>query len=231
VSSELDRNGVLIRQKVLPREATRRLCPYFDQAASERAGARSFAVPNGINDLIAPRGQLGVLAAEEASEEVVPVRVLLFDKTPAANWAVPWHQDRTIAVKARHEVAGFEPWSVKDGVAHVEPPISLLEGMLTLRLFVDDCGHEDGPLEVAIGSHRLGRLPGKETADIVGRSKIFVGSGRAGDVLVMKTLAVHCSKRARSPGHRRVLHVDYAADKLPSPLEWMLAPGLVIPGF
>jgi ectoine hydroxylase-related dioxygenase (phytanoyl-CoA dioxygenase family) len=111
---------------------------------------------------------------------------------------------------------------VKDGVDHVEPPISILEDMLTLRLFVDDCDGDNGPLEVAIGSHRFGRLPGAEMSTFVRRATIFVGAGRAGDVLVMKTLAVHSSKRARLPGHRRVLHVDYAASELPVPLEWML---------
>jgi hypothetical protein len=37
------------------------------------------------------------------------VRGLLFDKTPEANWGVPWHQDLTIAVKKRVEVPGFGP--------------------------------------------------------------------------------------------------------------------------
>jgi hypothetical protein len=111
---------------------------------------------------------------------------------------------------------------VKDGVDHVEPPISILEDMLTLRLFVDDCGDDNGPLEVAIGSHRFGRLPGAEMSAVVQRATVFVGVGRAGDVLVMKTLAIHSSKRALSPEHRRVLHVDYAASELPGPLEWML---------
>jgi hypothetical protein len=223
VSGVLERDGVLVRQSVLARAAVQDLCRYFDDIAHERAGARSFDLPDAINDLVGPNAPLGALAVEEAGPSAIPVRVLLFDKTPAANWAVPWHQDRTIAVKARHEVAGFGPWSVKDGVDHVEPPIAILEGMTTLRLFVDDCDDENGPLEVAIGSHRFGRLPGKEMADIVRRSAMFVGAGQAGDVLVMKTLAVHSSKRARSPGHRRVLHVDYAARELPPPLEWKLA--------
>ena len=50
----------------------------------------------------------------------------------------PWHQDLSIAVKERHEVAGFGPWSVKEGVP-VQPPVEILESMLTLRLHLDDC--------------------------------------------------------------------------------------------
>ena len=44
-----------------------------------------------------------------------PVRVLYFDKNPDANWAVPWHQDRTIAVAQRIDVPGYDMWSVKAG--------------------------------------------------------------------------------------------------------------------
>ena len=222
LSAVLDRDGVLIHPGVLSPAAVSCLQDHFDGIHAARAGARSFDVPADIEDLIGPRAPLGTIAATEAGKSVRPVRVLLFDKTPEANWAVPWHQDRTIAVKARHEVAGFGPWSVKGGVDHVEPPVLILESMVTLRLFVDDCGDENGPLEVSIGSHGYGRLPGSELAAVVQRAAVFVGTGRAGDVLVMRTLAVHSSKRARSPAHRRVLHIDYAASGLPAPLEWML---------
>ena len=56
-----------------------------------------------------------------------PVRGLLFDKTPGANWKVAWHQDLSIAVKRRIDVPGFGPWSVKAGVQHVQPPVDVLE--------------------------------------------------------------------------------------------------------
>jgi hypothetical protein len=57
-------------------------------------------------------------------------------------------------------------------------------------------------------------------SDVIREGAILLALGRAGDVLVMKTLAVHSSKRAFSPAHRRVLHVDYATTGLPAPLEW-----------
>jgi hypothetical protein len=49
------------------------------------------------------------------------VRGILFDKLPGANWKVPWHQDCVIAVHERMDSPGWEPWSVKEGVAHVRP--------------------------------------------------------------------------------------------------------------
>jgi hypothetical protein len=52
---------------------------------------------------------------------------------------VSWHQDVTIAVRARGRSAGVRPWSVKDGVPHVQAPAELLEQMITLRLHLDDC--------------------------------------------------------------------------------------------
>lgn len=53
-----------------------------------------------------------------------PVRAIYFDKSVEANWLVPWHQDLTLALRARVEVAGFGPWSTKDGIPHVQPPIA-----------------------------------------------------------------------------------------------------------
>ena len=166
---------------------------------------------------------MGVLAAKLGGRPAKPVRVLFFAKTPGANWAVPWHQDRTIAVKERRDVDGYGPWSRKGGIVHVEPPVALLERMLALRLFVDDCGENDGPLEVAIGSHRLGRVPSGDVPHIAANSSVFTATGRAGDVLAMKALAVHRSKRAIAPSRRGTLHVDYALVDLPAPLEWALA--------
>src|SRR4051794_7757164 len=67
-----------------------------------------------------------------------PARAILFDKTSETNWKVAWHQDLTIPVREKREVSGYGPWSVKDGVAHVQPPIAILEDMITLRLHLDD---------------------------------------------------------------------------------------------
>lgn len=63
----------------------------------------------------------------------IPVRALVFNKSTDANWVVPWHQDRVIAVKDRHKVAGYKNWTKKSGVWHVEPPEEILENMVFAR--------------------------------------------------------------------------------------------------
>lgn len=76
---------------------------------------------------LARSSRLMDLARPLLAGEPRPVRAVYFDKPAASNWLVPWHQDLTVAVRKRAEVAGFGPWSVKDGVPHVQAPAALLE--------------------------------------------------------------------------------------------------------
>jgi ectoine hydroxylase-related dioxygenase (phytanoyl-CoA dioxygenase family) len=148
------------------------------------------------------------------------VRGILFDKTPDANWKVAWHQDLSIAVRERREVPGFGPWSEKAGTVHVQPPATLLERMLTVRIHLDPCGPANGPVRVIPGSHRAGRLDAREVerwrADV---PPVPTCTG-AGGVLLMRPLLLHASSPATEPAHRRVVHLEFAADDLPGGLEW-----------
>jgi hypothetical protein len=166
-------------------------------------------------------GSLHKIAKAKLGGEARPVRAVLFDKKPGSNWALGWHQDRTIAVSARIETDGFGPWSTKTGILHVEPPFEYIENMVTLRAHLDDCGEDNAPLLVAPGSHRLGRIPVDQVAAIAERHGTFACLADAGDVWLCATAIVHSSKAARTPMHRRVLQVDYAAAALPNGLEWL----------
>ncbi len=183
-----------------------------------KPGARAFMLPAGL------RSAFASIAGSLAGKPVRLVRILAFDKTPERNWGVAWHQDRTVAVKARAELPGFGPWSVKAGVPHVEPPLAIMEDMLVLRYHVDDCGPANGPLKVVPGSHRLGRVPVAEVARLAVSSEIVTCAVEAGDVLAMKALTVHGSAPAEAPSHRRVLHMDFTSMSLPQPLEWAIGP-------
>jgi hypothetical protein len=149
-----------------------------------------------------------------------PVRALLFDKNPTANWKVPWHQDLTIAVAERFEVAGYGPWSIKNGQHHVQPPVALLRTMAAIRIHLDDCGETNGPLRVVPGSHMQGRITGKQIRETVERLGEVTCTVRRGDAIVMSPLLLHASSTATTPSHRRVIHFEYCSGKLPEGLDW-----------
>jgi hypothetical protein len=140
------------------------------------------------------------------------VRALYFDKPPGYSWALPWHQDFTVAVKAHGVLGRFQKPTVKAGVPHVEAPAELLARMVTARVHLDDVTDENGPLRVIPGSHR-----GPQDREPV------TLHGRAGDVLLMRPLLVHGSGHSAegTHRHRRVVHLECAADReLPDGYEW-----------
>ena len=111
-----------------------------------------------LRRFLTSRGVVGQLAVALVGDGVRPVRAVLFDKNPAANWSLGWHQDRVICVRQRIDLPEFGPWTVKDGLPHVAPPPSLMARMVTLRVHLDPVGPENAPLLIAPGSHLEGRV-------------------------------------------------------------------------
>jgi ectoine hydroxylase-related dioxygenase (phytanoyl-CoA dioxygenase family) len=142
-----------------------------------------------------------------------------FNKTPAANWKVPWHQDRLVKVKDRFDAEDWGPWSVKDGVIHVQPPSSVMSRVLAIRLHLDDCPAENGALRVLPGSHLYGFLKPEQTAGLPVRPESLCPVPKGGAFL-MSPLLLHSSSPSTSPRSRRVIHLEFAADDLPAPFEW-----------
>jgi ectoine hydroxylase-related dioxygenase (phytanoyl-CoA dioxygenase family) len=148
------------------------------------------------------------------------VRAIFFDKTTQANWIVPWHQDLTITVQKQHQVDGFGRWSKKAGIMHVQPPISVLEKMLTLRIHLDDCMVENGALSVIPGSHRRGRMTHPQIQALRKVTPEVLCPVSKGGVMVMRPLLLHASSASLNPSHRRILHFEYSATQLPGGLSW-----------
>ena len=169
---------------------------------------------------LARSSRLLSLVRPHLAHEPFPVRAIYFDKSPEANWLVPWHQDLTVALQSRVETPRFGPWSVKEGVPHVQPPVELLEQMLTVRLHLDDADESNGALRVLPGTHRLGRLASNETQGLRTRHEEVLCTMAAGDALLLRPLLLHASGRSTSQRHRRVLHIEYAAFPLPGGLDW-----------
>lgn len=182
-----------------------------------------------IRNLLETIPDLRVLAEDQRIRSIVEpilgskyfvVRSLLFDKIPEANWKVGWHQDRTIAVRKRIVVPGFGPWSTKAGIQHVQAPVKVLENILALRIHLDDCGSENGPLRILPGSHRSGILPDDDINHWSSTVSPIICTLQSGGILALRPLLIHASSPAQFPAHRRVIHLELASDKLPGGLEW-----------
>lgn len=184
------------------------------------AGRRFFEAPPLLEDLLAPTGALGAIACAALSEAARPTRMIVFNKSAEANWAVAWHQDRTIAVAHRHDLPGYEVWSKKAGINHVEPPFTIMERTVSLRLHLDDVPINNAPLLTLKGSHKLGKVAAERAGRFAEECEIISHTAQAGDLLVLRTPVIHASQRASTPDQRRVLHLDFCDTALPPPLEW-----------
>ena len=160
------------------------------------------------------------LAEELACAPVKATKGTYFDKTAESNWQVAWHQDLTITVSERHEVSGFQHWRDKEGLWHVEPPVEILERIVALRLYLDDCPVDHGALRLIPGSHLQGKLSEETIAQFAQQYPLRTPELRAGQVLALSPLLLHASSKCEQPHHRRILHLEYSPDELPTPLRW-----------
>jgi hypothetical protein len=214
---QLEQHGFAMVPGVLDAETCAELIAKLGPVAG--AGRRGLLPKPSVRALARSRRIMELLRPHSAVEPY-PVRAIYFDKSPDANWLVSWHQDLTLAVRERAEVEGFGPWSVKEGVPHVQPPVELLERMLTVRLHLDDADESNGALRVLPGSHRLGRLAAAQVQELRATETEVVCAVKTGEALLMRPLLLHASGRSTSPRHRRVVHIEYAAFALPAALTW-----------
>lgn len=183
----------------------------------DRPGARLNPVP-GLAEAVRPATRI---ATSILGPGACPVRATLFDKSPKRNWALGWHQDRTIAVQARIDAPGFTDWTVKHGIPHTVPSFAILERMLTIRIHLDPVDPDNAPLLIAPGSHRRGPLPEVQIPDIVAELGTLSCEAERGDLWLYATPILHASARAATPSRRRVLQILYSADDLPAGLAWL----------
>ncbi|MEP7001505.1 MAG: phytanoyl-CoA dioxygenase family protein [bacterium] len=219
--TEIRDTGWMITPPVVPEhvlaDLTRELTPLLE--GNGRGGIRHLLDRPSVRALSRSEPVRSV-AESVLGAQCIAVRGILFDKTPGANWKVIWHQDLTIAVRTRRDVPGFEPWTEKEGVPHVQPPVEVLEGMLAVRVHLDECGSGNGPVRVISGSHARGRLSPDDVEVWKARGPIIECVVERGGILAFHPLILHASSPATKPGHRRVVHLEFASGALPTGLAW-----------
>jgi ectoine hydroxylase-related dioxygenase (phytanoyl-CoA dioxygenase family) len=183
-------SGVAIFEYVLTADDLKVMDAAFPALAPRAAGARLAAFSPEAQAWLAAHDGLRELASRLLQTPSRLSRMQAFDKSAGANWFVPWHQDRA-----------------EDGQ---ERPVAELERTVALRIHLDDCDENNGPLEVIPGSHLAGRLDADAIAARTAVAASMLCLTVRGDILAMRPLLIHRSQRARAPAARRVLHLEYA---------------------
>jgi len=219
---KFEKDGVEIRKSLLSAESIEMV---KSDISLESEILKKYGVRNlekkfvSISKLVADEKMLSV-ARDLLNSRVNLVRAIFFDKTPEKNWFVTWHQDKTVTLNTRTDLDGWRAWSIKDGICHVQPPVSVLNSMVTFRLHIDPADESNGCLKVIPGTHRYGVLQQDEMDSMVKNNASVSCVVAAGDAVIMRPHILHSSSKAKNPSHRRVIHIEYSSYKLPEGISW-----------
>lgn len=170
--------------------------------------------------LLANSQKLISLASTYLSGEASFVRAIIFIKSIENNWLVTWHQDKTVTVSKKHDSPYWGPWSQKDGVLHVQPPVEVLERMVAFRVHLDESTELNGCLKLIPGSHKEGLMSQRSIDNYSKLHTAKICEAPAGSALIMRPHILHSSSKAKATQPRRVLHIEYSDYPLPSGVEW-----------
>ena len=149
------------------------------------------------------------------------VQCTYFEKSAENNWLVPIHQDLSVPVARQTKLPGWGPWSTKEGVTFVQPPVAVLEQLVAVRLHLDPCGAEDGPLHVVPSSHLQGVIGPADASALRRHEQACLA--QIGDALAFRPLLLHRSSKSSGASRRRVLHLLFAPAASTLGMEWRSA--------
>jgi ectoine hydroxylase-related dioxygenase (phytanoyl-CoA dioxygenase family) len=169
------------------------------------------------NDLIFNK-KLKSLIRQLGGQDYFIVKSIYFDKPETSNWYVSYHQDLTISVDKKLHLADYGPWTIKQNQFAVQPPIDILENIITIRVHLDDADEKNGALRVIPKSH-LKKIYRPGTIDWATETE-SICKVNAGGLMIMKPLILHSSGRTINLKKRRVIHIELSNKELPTGLLW-----------
>lgn len=196
-----------------------RIADDISLAKARSAGSRCLLTQSWCADL-AKHIRSSSLFSGLIADGFVAVQCTYFEKSTHRNWMVPVHQDLSIPVLEKLDHPALTGWSEKEGQVFVHAPLAVLEQLLIVRLHLDPCGPNDGPVRVYSGSHRLSRIDAALAAEARINFEEIVCLAGSGDALVMRPLVLHASSKATGNSRRRVLHFLFGPPALPLGLQW-----------
>lgn len=226
-TTELLNNGFTIIKNIYTQLQTEAIVAVIENADQTKTTFRKSAdlfairqflkeVPQAIKLIFTD--ELRAIIAQLLGNDYFVVKSIYFDKPAASNWYVSYHQDLTISVDKKMELDGFGPWTVKQNQFGVQPPIDLLQNIVTIRIHLDDTDENNGALKVIPASHLKG-IYRPETIDWSTETEITCTVPKGG-IMLMKPLLLHSSGRTVNDQKRRVIHIEFCNQSLPLGLNW-----------
>ncbi len=224
---QFSNNGYIILLDIFSKSEIENICQSIEQSDKSKETFRKSAdlfairqflkeIPE-VNNCIFNNLLVNIIR-EIFGHDYFITKSIFFDKPGSSNWYVAWHQDLTISVDKKNEVAGFGAWTNKQNQFAVQPPLSYLENNFTIRIHLDETNLANGALKVIPGSHKKGVW----RADAINQSmyKEDICNVPAGGVMIMHPLLMHSSGRTTNNKQRRVIHIEFSNKELPSDLNW-----------
>jgi ectoine hydroxylase-related dioxygenase (phytanoyl-CoA dioxygenase family) len=226
--SEITENGFAIISDVYTENEVHRILKCIDQSEQHEDSivktAELFAIRQllkkipELHKLLFNRTLKAILAKQFDSNYHL-TKAIYFDKPQASNWFVPFHQDLSISVDQKVETDQYVNWTFKKGQLGVQPPLTILQNTITLRIHLDDTDENNGALKVIPKSHLKGiiRTDSKEWNTENER----ICKVQKGGVMLMKPLTLHASNRTTNGKRRRVVHLEFNDCQLVESLNWL----------
>lgn len=227
VKAGFDKDGFVIVSNIFPAEEVEEMLNLIASASTDRPAFRKATGLFAIRQFLTEIPETRELIFTEGFRKLIHglfggdyfvVKSIYFDKPPASNWFVSYHQDLTVAVNQKEVMEGFDKWTIKQHQYAVQPPVAILQNNFTVRIHLDDTDKHNGALKVIPGSHVKG-IVRTETIDLIqaGEQTCEV---KKGGVMLMRPLLLHASDKTMNTGRRRVIHIEFSKSVLPAPLQW-----------
>jgi ectoine hydroxylase-related dioxygenase (phytanoyl-CoA dioxygenase family) len=225
--NELLENGFTTIDHIYSKEEVEQILATIDQVDKTKETFRKssdlFAIRRFLNEVPETRkyifnDNLQNVIRHIFGDDYFAVKSIYFDKPEASNWYVSYHQDLTISVDKKLDLEGYGPWTVKQNQFAVQPPLDILKNLFTIRIHLDDTDENNGALKVISSSH-LKNIYRPETIDWTSETETIC-KVKKGGIMIMKPLLLHSSSRTINNKKRRVIHIEFTCQELPTELNW-----------
>lgn len=226
--SSLTKQGFAILDQMFSTIEIDSIISCIEKASAEKGLAESSTNLFAIRQVITKIPELKPLLFTEKFHKILQAvfdksyfltKAIYFDKPSESNWFVAYHQDLSISVDQKNYVSNYKNWTFKKGQHGVQPPLDILENIVTIRVHLDKTEKENGALKVIPTSHLKG-IYRPETIDWNTETE-HICEVEKGGIMLMKPLTLHASERTTNHQQRRVVHLEFSSKQLAKPLQWV----------